>query len=487
MQRLSRKTLENIRKIVTPPAVTNPPTGIVHFGSGAFHRGHQAVYTEDAMVAAGGNWGICGVDLLDSAVKRALQPQDYLYTVAVLDKDISYRIVGSVNSILVASEEFQHIMKVMIDPTTHIYTITVTEKGYCLGPDGDLHVEHQGIEHDLRLPQSPVTLIGVLVEGLRKRFAAGIAPPTVISCDNLANNGNLLFNGVLQFAELIDKDLARRIEDTVCFPCTMVDSITPAADDALRARVAEEIGLIDRLPVQRESFTQWVIENRFSGPRPEWDAVGAILTSDVTLYENAKLRLLNATHSALAYLGSLMGIETVFQAMQNQILADYIRQMMQSEIMPTVKPLTGLKINDYAADILRRYNNPAIKHYLSQIAWDGSQKIPIRILQTLKENLIAGRSIRCLCIAVAGWMHFVRITSVQGQKLNDPLAEKLLIAGTQCTLDVEHDVKQFINLKEVFDKDLQEHSGFINELTNAYQALGDGSETKVSQGLRALS
>jgi fructuronate reductase len=323
----------------------------------------------------------------------------------------------------------------------------------------------------------------VIVEALRQRFAAGVAPPTVISCDNLANNGHLLSGAVMEFANSVNKELARWIEDKVCFPCTMVDSITPAADDALREKVERDVGLTDMLPVQRESFIQWVIENKFSGPRPAWEKVGAILADDVAPYENAKLRILNATHSALAYLGSLMGIETVYQAINNQALSAYIHQLMKSEIVPSIQPVSGMDIDEYAAAILQRYKNPTIKHYLSQIAWDGSLKIPIRILKTLTENLGAGRSIRLLCIAIAGWMHFVRTTAVLGQELSDPLAEKLLKIGSDCCLDAADDVNRFMLLEEVFNRELSQNPGFLRELTSAYQALADGTAASVTNAL----
>jgi fructuronate reductase len=486
MQRLSRQTLGSVNNGILLPKVINPPPGIVHLGAGAFHRAHQAVYTEDAMAVGGGDWGICGVSLQSVGVQEALRPQDCLYTLAVLDTEISYRVVGALSSILVAAQELPRVLDAMASPRTHVLTVTVTEKGYCLNLAGKLNTEHLDIQRDLRTPRAPMTVIGIIVEALRRRFAAGIAPPTVISCDNLTHNGRLLANAVLEFARLTDRETALRIEDRVCFPCTMVDSITPATDDALRDRVAREIGLTDMLPVQREAYTQWVIENRFCGPRPAWEAAGAILTADVVPYENAKLRLLNATHSALAYLGSLLNLETVFQAMQNQTLAGYIDRMMQTEIAPTVRPLAGLSIDEYAATIVQRYKNPAIKHYLSQIALDGSQKIPIRILETVKENLKAGRSVQCLCLAVAGWMHFVRTRSLQGQKLNDPLANTLLKVGADCTLDAGNDVGRFTALQEVFGPELPNNPDFVNALTDAYKALGDGSEAAITNALRLL-
>jgi fructuronate reductase len=485
MQVLSRKTLGSANNGVILPAAINPPIGIVHLGTGAFHRAHQVVYTEDAMAEGGGDWGICGVSLRSPDVQAALKPQDCLYTLAVLDHEISYRIVGALSSVLVATRELQQVLAAMAAADTHIFTVTVTEKGYCLTRDGDLNTGHPDIQRDLRTPRAPVSVIGIITEALRQRFAAGVAAPTVISCDNLVSNGRLLANAVLEFARATDKEAARWIEDKVSFPCTMVDSITPATDDALRERVSREIGLSDRLPVQREAFSQWVIENRFAGPRPEWEAAGATLTANVEPYEHAKLRLLNAAHSALAYLGSLLGIDTIFQAMQNRSLAGYARQMMEAEIGPTVKPLSGLSVRDYATIILQRFNNPAISHRLSQIAWDGSQKIPIRILETLKENLAAGRSIRCLSLALAAWLHFIRMQALRGQKLNDPLAEKLLQAGVECTLTAEGDVAGFLRLEEVFATDLARNTGFVNELVTAYRSLGDGTQDAVANALRS--
>jgi fructuronate reductase len=484
MQRLSRNTLNAANGRAILPRVFSPRTGIVHLGAGAFHRAHQAVYTEDAMVIAGGDWGICGVSLRSGEVQQALRPQDWLYTLAILDTEISYRIVGALNSVLVAARELPRVLEAMADPGTHIYTVTVTEKGYCLNLRGELNTEHPDIRHDLMNPRAPVTVIGIVVEALRRRFEAGAAAPTVISCDNLMNNGRLLANAVLEFARLADAETARRIEDRVSFPCTMVDSITPATDDALRERVARETGLSDMLPVQREAFTQWVIENRFAGARPEWEAVGAILTDDVRPYENAKLRLLNAAHSALAYLGSLMELETVFEAMRTAALPACIRRMMESEIAPAIKPLPGLKTEDYVAAILRRFQNPSIRHHLSQIAWDGSQKIPIRILGTLRENLATGRPVRCLCLVVAGWMHFVRMQGARGLKLNDPLADRLSRIGAACTLAAATDVARFLELEEVFARDLATTPDFVKALTGAYQALADGSREAAENALR---
>ncbi len=497
MQRLSRKTLDQASGRVLLPRISNPRTGIVHLGAGAFHRAHQAVYTEDAMVIAGGDWGICGVSMRSKDLQEALRPQDWLYTLAVLDAEVSYRVVGALNSVLVAAWELPQVLSAMTSQHTHIFTITVTEKGYCLNLRGELNSEHPDIRHDLQNPRTPRTMIGIVVEALRRRFAAGIPAPTVISCDNLLHNGKLLARAVLDFARLTDRETARRIEDQVSFPSTMVDSITPSMDDALRERIARDTGLEDRSPVQREAYTQWVIENRFTGPRPEWEAAGAIFTGDVTPYENAKLRLLNASHSALAYLGSLMGIETVYQATQNPALGSYIRHMMESEIAPTVEALPGLKTADYAAAILLRYRNPAIRHHLSQIALDGTQKIPIRILGTVQANLAANRSIRCLCLALAGWMHFIRVRVQTGQTLNDPLAERLMRIGTQLSgaldiprasqhgaLSAAHDVAGFLELREVFAPDLASNTRFVQTLTQAYQSLGDASVKAVEAALR---
>ncbi|HEX7761443.1 MAG TPA: mannitol dehydrogenase family protein, partial [Caulobacteraceae bacterium] len=294
------------------------------------------------------------------------------------------------------------------------------------------------------------------------RRGAGLAPFVVASCDNLAANGRKLRRGVLQMAGARDGDLAAWIEGEVRFPCSMVDSITPAADDALLALARQALGLIDAAPVQREGFVQWVLEDDLGPDAPDLGAVGVTLTSDVEGYEAAKLKLLNGAHSSLAYLGLLEGRETVAEAMADPQLAVFIRELMMEEIAPLVDAPRGMDVDAYIEAILKRFANPAIRHRLIQIAMDGSQKLPIRLLATAQSALDAGRPVARLGQAVAGWMAFVTRETAAGRTLQDPMAERLAAAVR------EHGAAGLLEVREVFPARLAEDGRFRAAV------LGDG-------------
>jgi fructuronate reductase len=444
--------------------------GIVHFGPGAFHRVHQAWFV-DKLLADDPRWSICGVSLRSPEVRDALAPQDGLYTLATLDEQISYQVIGSLREILVARQNPETVLHELSAPTTRVITITVTEKGYCLDAAGDLDSTHADIQGDLRLPHRPTSLIGYLVEGLRRRRAVGSEPLTVISCDNLTDNGKRLARAVGQLAELREPGLARWIEDRTRFPRTMVDSITPATTDELRKRVNGVLGMEDRWPVQRESFVQWVLEDCLAVGGPDWAGAGVILTDDVAAYDHAKLRLLNGAHSSLAYLGLLAGHETVADAMGDERLCSLVTTMMKEDVRPTLRAPRGLDLSAYIDAILKRFRNPAIRHALAQIAWDGSQKLPFRLLGTIRDNLEAGRPIERLCIPVAGWMHFVRRQAARGERVTDPLAERLFGLGRACQNRSRLDVPAFLGLHTVFPTSLAQNPTFTNVLARAYDEL----------------
>jgi fructuronate reductase len=334
---------------------------------------------------------------------------------------------------------------------------------------------HGDIRRDLRSPHSPTSLIGYLVEALRRRRAQGTGPLTIVSCDNLVDNGSRLARAVQQLAEADDPNLARWIEEKVAFPRTMVDSITPATTEVLRERVAEVLGLSDRWPVQREGFVQWVIEDRSAGEIPDWASAGVIVTDDVGAYDRAKLRLLNGAHSSLAYLGLLAGHETVAQAMEDVDLAAFIATMMKRDILPTLKAPRGLDLTLYIQAILKRFRNPAIRHALAQIAWDGSQKLPFRLLGTLQDNLQAGRPIDSLCVPIAAWMHFVRRKAADGEQVVDPLAKRLYDIGRSCQNRAAADLPMFLALDTVFAPSLAGNEIFSSALARAYDGLAAGS------------
>lgn len=460
------------------PGVALPPydrdkvqIGVVHFGPGAFHRAHQAFYF-DQLLATDPRWGICAVSLKSPGVRDALEPQDGLYTLAQLDAETTFRIIGSIQEVLVAPEDPPSVFARLAAPATRMVTLTVTEKGYTLSAEGGLEESHPDIVHDLAHPREPKSAVGYIVEGLRRRHAAGLAPYAVVACDNLADNGWRLKAAVVAFAAKLDADLAAWIEREGSFPRTMVDSITPATDDALRARVLAATGLEDAWPIQREAFTQWVVEDVLPADAPDLASVGVILTDDVRGFERAKLRLLNGVHSTLAYAGILRGHETVFEAVSDPVLEALARDMMVKDIIPTLTAPRGLDLAQYAEAILARFRNPEIRHYLSQIAWDGSQKLPFRILGTLTEALDAGRSIERLAIPLAAWMRFVALRAKAGEAITDPLAEALTALGVAATGEAKTDVAAFLALDTVFPAALVGNPTFVAALEKAYADLG---------------
>lgn len=482
MTRLSQAKLPDLPAEVVRPGyeLSDTAIGVVHFGPGAFHRVHQAMYI-DELLAADPDWAICGVSLHSHAVRDALGPQDNLYTVAELGEPIGLTVIGAIRELLHAPSQQPAVLARLADPDVRLVTLTITEKGYCLNGT-DLDSSHPDIAHDLASPATPASAIGYLVAGLAARHAQGIAPFTVLSCDNLAGNGHRLRHATLQFAERVDPALAKWIEAGVAFPCSMVDSITPATDDALREMVAEELGCTDAWPVQREIFTQWVIEDHFCNERPAFEYAGAILTDDVAGYETSKLRLLNGAHSTLAWLGSLMGITTVGEAMATP-LAGFVERLMRESIAPVVTRPAGLDADQYITDILARFRNPAIQHKLSQICWDSSQKLPVRLLSTVTDALAQGRDIAPLCLSIAAWMCFVRRQARAGVALEDPLNDALTAIGRACSGDARQDVAAFLKLEAVFGS-LARNERFATALRAAYSALGPATSAVVAAAIR---
>jgi fructuronate reductase len=445
-------------------------TGIVHFGPGAFHRVHQAWFME-SLLARDARWGICGVSLRNRDVRDALMSQDCLYTLAIRDESTSYQVIGAIKEVLFAVEQRALVLQRLAAPQTRLVTITVTEKGYCLAGDGTLDLAHPDIRHDVQNPHEPMSLIGYLVEGIARRRAARLGPVTVISCDNLVDNGVKLGRATVQLAATRDAGLAKWIEENVAFPRTMVDSITPATTDALKERVAETLGVTDRWPVQREAFAQWVIEHRFSSDVPDWARAGVTVTDDVPAYDRAKLRLLNGAHSTLAYLGTQLGYETVSQAMGDADLAAFLRSLMTEDILPSLTAPRGLDLRQYIDSILKRFRNPSIRHELAQIAWDGSQKLPFRLHGTILDNLAAGRSIERPCVAIAAWMRFIRRNSLRGVHVTDPLADRLMEMGRATDGRATTDVPRFLTLTSMFPAALASDARFVRAVSRAYDEL----------------
>jgi fructuronate reductase len=417
--RLSLATLDLAAARMRRPAydVRRLKVGIVHVGLGAFHRAHQAVFTEDAVEAAGGDWGIAGVSLRRGDAASALNPQDGLYTVETLSEAGGLRVVGSLREALTASDDAETVLDAMAAPTTHIVSLTVTEKAYHLNAAGELDLTDPDIVHDLARPERPRSAVGWLAAGLAHRRAARSAPLTVISCDNLMGNGAKLGAATRTLAERWDPALAAWIEAEVAFPGTMVDCITPATTDESRARIEVALGLADRACVSREAFAQWVIEDRFAGPRPAWERAGVEFTADVARFEQLKLHVLNAAHSALAYLGIPRGHAFVRQAIADQDLSAGLDAMMAEEIAPA---LPGLPVADYWRTCRARFANARLDHQLVQIGEDGSAKLAQRLYPLIIANARTGRPTGRMAAVVRSWLALAGRDAVK-----DPQAERL--------------------------------------------------------------
>ena len=465
LPRLSNATLAALPGSADRPAYDRSGlrTGIVHLGIGAFHRAHQAVYT-DAVLGEDPRWGILGVSLRSPETRDALGPQDGLYTVATVDgSGARHRIVGSSTGLMVAPEDPAALVAVLARPETRIVTLTVTEKGYCHDPaTGTLNEADAGIAHDLGDLDQPRTAIGFLVAGLKRRREAGVAPYTILSCDNLPSNGETVKRIVGRFAHLVSPDLGAWVEAEVSFPCSMVDRIVPATTDADRATIADALGVEDRWPIMTEPFTQWVIEDHFTLGRPAWDEAGAEFVADVKPYEFMKLRLLNGSHSTLSYLGYLMGRQTVAEAMAEPGIARLVAQLMDEEVTPTLPPLPGFDLAAYKRSLVERFRNPALKHRTWQIAMDGSQKLPQRLLGTIRDRLAAGAPFTRLALGVAAWMRYVTGVDETGAPIDvrDPIATKLKAIGEAGGRDAGRLVRDYLALREVFGEDLASDARF---------------------------
>ncbi len=406
VERLSGTTLKNLPAGVQTPAYDRATVtpGIVHLGLGAFHRAHQAVYVDDCLGAGETGWGIVGASLRSPDTRDMLGPQDGLYTLAVRNNQAeNLRVVGSIVSLLVAPENPADLLDAMADPRISIVTLTVTEKAYLRNATGDLDEAHPDIAADLSNPRAPKTVHGFLLEAIVRRRAAGTQPFTVLCCDNLPANGATLRRLLAQFAQLRDAALARFVRDEVAFPSSMVDRIVPATTNADRDRVAAQLGVADAWPVMTEPFCQWVIEDHFPSGRPRWEKFGATMVQDVTPFEEMKLRLLNGAHSGIAYIGLLSGHETVAAAFADPAIRRFVDGLW-AEAITTLPQGTELDPQRYVGELADRFANTALAHRTAQIANDGSQKLPQRILASAMERAEAGFPADHLMLVVAAWI-----------------------------------------------------------------------------------
>lgn len=422
--RLSNKNLASLPPSVAVPGYdrSSVTPGIVHLGVGAFHRAHQAAYVDECLAAGEKGWGIVGASLQSASTADALEPQDGLYTLAERSSDgEKLRVIGSIEKVLVAPQDPGRLLDALTDPRIRIVTLTITEKAYLRNAAGDLDAAHPGIAADLANPARPRTAHGFLVEALARRLAAGVPPFTILSCDNLPSNGATLHRLLAQFAALRDAALARHVEGVSC-PSSMVDRIVPATTDAGRARVSEALGVEDAWPVMTEPFRQWVIEDNFSAGRPDWERFGVTMVHDVSPFEEMKLRLLNGAHSAIAYLGLLAGHDTVAKSFGDPAIRRFV-DALWSEAATTLPAGVGLDPKSYVAALTARFDNTALQHRTAQIANDGSQKLPQRIVGSALDRRAAGAGADHLMLTVAAWIRAAELrgTTLPAGHFTDPL------------------------------------------------------------------
>ncbi len=432
--RLSAATLDRLPANVAVPRYDRDAVrrGVVHLGIGAFHRAHQAAIFEAALASGDLRWGVTGVSLRSAGVRDQMAPQDGLYTLLVRDGEGERtQVIGAVREVLVAPEDPAAVVAALASPDTHLVTLTITEKGYKLDrAGGGLLRDDPDVAHDLASLEAPRTAAGFLVAGLAARRAAELAPFTALSCDNLPHNGALLRDAVLAMAEAHDPALAAWIAAEGAFPATMVDRIVPATTDADIALLAARLGVQDRAMVKTEPFLQWVVEDRFCGPRPDLAAFGVQLTDAVAPWEGAKLRLLNGAHSAIAYLGGLAGDSYVHEFV-GRPEGRALVEALWDEAAETLEPPAGLDVPAYRRALMARFANPALQHRTRQIAMDGSQKLPQRLIAPMAERRARGLPVEALALAVAAWMRWQAGVTDLGEhfSIDDPIAARLAEAG----------------------------------------------------------
>ncbi|MDX1380781.1 MAG: mannitol dehydrogenase family protein [Xanthomonadales bacterium] len=463
----------SLQHLADLPSAVRKPTydidairpGIVHLGLGAFHRAHEAIYTDDLLDAGGDPaWGIAAVSMRRPDVADALAQQQGLYTVTEYDPDrgVSVRVIAAIRETLVLATAAQEVAGAIARPGTRVVSLTVTEKAYYRrGGGAALDLTAQPVRDDLEAAWPSRTAIGALAAGLELRRGEGGGPLTVVCCDNLPHNGAVLRQLCRDFAEAWRPGLAAWIDANVTFPSSMVDRITPATTPELIAETARALGCEDRVPIACESFRQWVVEDDFAAGRPPWDLGGAQFVADVRPFEEMKLRMLNASHSALAYLGLLAGCEHVHDALALPELHAFVDATMAGELAPTVEGVPAADLDAYRHALLRRFGSPRPAHRLAQIAEDGSQKIPIRVLNPLRERLTEGAASDGLVLIVAAWLTYherVAAGDLPGP-LKDPLADRLLEAAR-----MPRSRDRVRALEDVFGAALAQDASFLDRL-----------------------
>jgi mannitol 2-dehydrogenase len=449
---------------------------IMHVGVGGFHRAHQAFYMDDLFNQGGDpKWGYCGVGLLkhDARMRDVMRSQNCLYTLVERSSEgDKARIIGSIVNFLFAPDDPQKVIEQMASPETPIVSLTITEGGYYIDQStGELDEKHPDIQYDLAHPHEPRCSFGYILEALDRRRNRGLAPFTLMSCDNIQSNGEVARKMLMAFAELRDPVFRNWMSENCVFPNSMVDRITPATTDEHRDLVKEKFNIEDGWPVMTETFTQWVIEDHFGQGRPAWESVGAQMTTDVLPYEKMKLRLLNASHQALCYIGMLLGYGLVHETMQDQDIRKLVEKMMDEEVTPILSPVPGVDLTDYKKTLIERFANPAIRDQLSRIGIYGSSGIPKFVLPSVEDQLKRGGPIKLLSFTIASWFRYLTGLDDSGKEMPmlDPMAKTL----RERAKAAQGDARQLLGMREVFSEGLANSPAFAKQVSETLRSFYD--------------
>ncbi|MFI2297090.1 mannitol dehydrogenase family protein [Isoptericola sp. NPDC019571] len=462
--------------------------GIVHLGVGGFHRAHQAMYLDRLMNAGQAlDWAICGVGVLphDARMRDALAAQDGMYTLVLKHPDgtLEGRVIGSIVDFLLAPDDPEAVLSTMASPEIRIVSLTVTEGGYNVSPvTGEFDADDPAVRADLEPGAVPATTFGLVTEALRRRRDRGVPPFTVQSCDNIQGNGDVAHRMFAAFARLKDPELAGWIEEHVPFPNSMVDRITPVTTDDDRTMVAERFGVDDAWPVVAEPFTQWVVEDRFADGRPPYEEVGAQLVDDVEPYELMKLRLLNASHQALCYLGYLAGYRYAHEVCADETFVRFLRDYMAREGAPTLLPVPGVDLEEYEATLIERFANPHVRDTLARLCAESSDRIPKWLVPVIRANLASGGDVHRSAAVVAAWARYDEAVDEQGEPIEivDRLADRLKAAAARN----REDPLVFVRDEELFG-DLASEPRFVEAYTAALDSLHTLGARATVEGLVA--
>ena len=491
--RLSNETLGKLKAGIRTPAYDRAALvqSTVHIGVGGFHRAHQAVYLDDLLsLPDTERWGECGFGVLPSDIRMrdALKGQDFLYTVIQRSSEKQEaRVIGSMSDYVYAPDSSEAAIEKLASPDTRIVSLTITEGGYFIDEGtGEFTTGHPDIQHDMRHQNQPATSMGYLTAALDRRRVRGLAPFTVMSCDNVQGNGHVVRKVLLELAGLQNPALERWIAAHVAFPNSMVDRITPATTDADRTSIREVFGLDDMWPVVTEPFIQWVIEDDFCNGRPAWERVGAQLVADVAPYELMKMRLLNASHLAMGYLGALVGYTYVHEVMQDPLFTKFIEAFME-EVTPVVPTIPGVSIVEYKKVLIERFSNPTIMDQVTRICSEGSAKMPKWVFPSIVELEEKGDSVELLSVVVASWIHYLKQgVDERGKTLDiiDARAREL----SEVAKNVGTDPRPMLALQSIFGKKLPASTSFVGKVEKALQRLNaQGAAGTLRHYLRDLN